>query len=103
VGVLVPTGVSSGGPGSYRGFHWGSRFLQGGLVGVQVPTGGSSGCPGSYRGFQGGPVGSRSLWVLHALIDLQLINGMVTSAEKVVGDLHKAQSITSQLEGLLQR
>ncbi|TNN33995.1 Tumor necrosis factor alpha-induced protein 2 [Liparis tanakae] len=34
---------------------------------------------------------------------IQLINGMVTSAETVVGDLHKAQSITSQLEGLLQR
>ncbi|XP_054469847.1 tumor necrosis factor alpha-induced protein 2-like isoform X2 [Anoplopoma fimbria] len=34
---------------------------------------------------------------------IQLINGMVTSAEKVVGDLQKAQSITCQLKDLMQR
>ncbi|XP_040917097.1 tumor necrosis factor alpha-induced protein 2 isoform X2 [Toxotes jaculatrix] len=33
---------------------------------------------------------------------IQLIYGMVTSAEKVVGDLHKAQSLTSELGGLMQ-
>lgn len=34
---------------------------------------------------------------------IQLINGMVTSAVTVVGDLHKAQNITSQLKDLMQR
>ncbi|XP_070698095.1 tumor necrosis factor alpha-induced protein 2-like [Pempheris klunzingeri] len=34
---------------------------------------------------------------------IQLINGMVTSAEKVVGDRQKAQSITCQLNSLMQR
>ncbi|XP_026163471.1 tumor necrosis factor alpha-induced protein 2 isoform X2 [Mastacembelus armatus] len=34
---------------------------------------------------------------------IQLINGMVTSAAKVVGDLHKARSITCQLTGSMQR
>ncbi|XP_069016953.1 tumor necrosis factor alpha-induced protein 2-like isoform X1 [Embiotoca jacksoni] len=34
---------------------------------------------------------------------IQLINGKVTSAETVVGDLQKAQSITHQLEGLMHR
>ncbi|XP_023268718.1 tumor necrosis factor alpha-induced protein 2 [Seriola lalandi dorsalis] len=33
---------------------------------------------------------------------IQLINGMVTSAEKVVGDLHKAQTITCKLNSLMQ-
>lgn len=34
---------------------------------------------------------------------IQFLNGMVTSAQKTVGDLHKAQKITSQLKGLMQR
>ncbi|XP_068608111.1 tumor necrosis factor alpha-induced protein 2-like [Brachionichthys hirsutus] len=34
---------------------------------------------------------------------IQFINGMVTSAEKVVGDRLKAQKITSQLQDLMQR
>ncbi|XP_042357203.1 tumor necrosis factor alpha-induced protein 2-like isoform X2 [Plectropomus leopardus] len=34
---------------------------------------------------------------------IQFINGMVTSAERVVGDLHKAQKITVQLKDLMQR
>lgn len=34
---------------------------------------------------------------------IQFINGGVTSAEKVVGDLHKAQNITCQLKDLMQR
>ncbi|XP_034715252.1 tumor necrosis factor alpha-induced protein 2 isoform X2 [Etheostoma cragini] len=34
---------------------------------------------------------------------IQVINGTVTSAEIVVGDLHKAQSITCQLTDLMQR
>ncbi|XP_031729063.1 tumor necrosis factor alpha-induced protein 2 isoform X1 [Anarrhichthys ocellatus] len=34
---------------------------------------------------------------------IQFINGMVTSAEKVVGDLQKAQEITCQLKDLMQR
>ncbi|KAE8290327.1 hypothetical protein D5F01_LYC12049 [Larimichthys crocea] len=34
---------------------------------------------------------------------IQLINGMVTSAEKVVGDRRKAQSITCQLKDLIER
>ncbi|XP_071353729.1 tumor necrosis factor alpha-induced protein 2-like [Trachinotus anak] len=33
---------------------------------------------------------------------IQLVNGMVTSAEKVVGDLHKAQRITCKLNGLME-
>ncbi|KAG7219293.1 hypothetical protein INR49_018776 [Caranx melampygus] len=33
---------------------------------------------------------------------IQLINGMVTSAERVVGDLHKAQTITCKLGSLMQ-
>ncbi|XP_050934235.1 tumor necrosis factor alpha-induced protein 2 isoform X1 [Lates calcarifer] len=33
---------------------------------------------------------------------IQLVNGMVTSAKTVLGDLHKAQSITSKLNGLMQ-
>lgn len=34
---------------------------------------------------------------------IQLINGMVTSAETIVGNLQKAQTITCQLKGLMQR
>ncbi|XP_068574118.1 tumor necrosis factor alpha-induced protein 2 isoform X2 [Cebidichthys violaceus] len=34
---------------------------------------------------------------------IQLVNGKVTSAEKVVGDLQKAQAITCQLTNLMQR
>ncbi|KAM8913463.1 tumor necrosis factor alpha-induced protein 2-like isoform 2-T2 [Spinachia spinachia] len=34
---------------------------------------------------------------------IQLINGMVTTAEKVVGDLQKAQTITRQLKDLMHR
>ncbi|KAM9341656.1 tumor necrosis factor alpha-induced protein 2 isoform 2-T2 [Symphorus nematophorus] len=34
---------------------------------------------------------------------IQLINGMVTSAKKVVGDLRKAQNVTCQLNGLMER
>uniref|UniRef100_A0AAQ4NXB1 Tumor necrosis factor, alpha-induced protein 2b n=1 Tax=Gasterosteus aculeatus aculeatus TaxID=481459 RepID=A0AAQ4NXB1_GASAC len=34
---------------------------------------------------------------------IQLINEMVTSAEKVVGDLQKAQTITRQLKGIMHR
>ncbi|XP_059209245.1 tumor necrosis factor alpha-induced protein 2-like [Centropristis striata] len=34
---------------------------------------------------------------------IQFINGMVTSAATVVGDLHKAQNITCQLKDLMQR
>ncbi|XP_045919634.1 tumor necrosis factor alpha-induced protein 2 isoform X2 [Micropterus dolomieu] len=34
---------------------------------------------------------------------IQFVNGMVTSAEKTVGDLHKAQNIASQLTDLMQR
>ncbi|XP_053289832.1 tumor necrosis factor alpha-induced protein 2 isoform X1 [Pleuronectes platessa] len=33
---------------------------------------------------------------------IQFINGMVTLAEKVVGDLHKARSITSELDTLMK-
>ncbi|XP_070776384.1 tumor necrosis factor alpha-induced protein 2 [Enoplosus armatus] len=34
---------------------------------------------------------------------IQLVNGMVTSAEKVVGDRHKAQNMTCHLRDLMQR
>ncbi|XP_061652009.1 tumor necrosis factor alpha-induced protein 2 isoform X2 [Phyllopteryx taeniolatus] len=34
---------------------------------------------------------------------IQMVNGMVSAAEKVLGDLQKAQNLTCQLEDLLQR
>ncbi|XP_033497952.2 tumor necrosis factor alpha-induced protein 2 isoform X1 [Epinephelus lanceolatus] len=50
------------------------------------------------------PTREEGCFVSHVAYDIiQLINGMVTSAEKVVGDLHKAQNLTSELEDLMQR
>ncbi|KAI3367095.1 hypothetical protein L3Q82_008160 [Scortum barcoo] len=43
-------------------------------------------------------------FISHVAYDIiQLVNGMVTSAEKILGDLHKAQIITSPLKDLMER
>uniref|UniRef100_UPI0037E91355 tumor necrosis factor alpha-induced protein 2-like isoform X1 n=2 Tax=Semicossyphus pulcher TaxID=241346 RepID=UPI0037E91355 len=49
------------------------------------------------------PTREDGCFVSHVAYDIiQLINGMVSSAEKVVGDRHKAQKITCQLKDLMQ-
>ncbi|KAM9354476.1 tumor necrosis factor alpha-induced protein 2 [Pholidichthys leucotaenia] len=51
-----------------------------------------------------GPSREDGCYTVHVAYDIiQIINGMVTSAHTITGDLHKAQNLTCQLKELVQR